>query len=188
MLPDVDPEQRSLAVHDGRVLVRGRQDGESGAVPDEPGPAAAEPLDACVVHLLLERVDPAEGRLDRVGERARRLPAAVRAHDLPEEAVVRVSASVVADGGALLLGDDLEARENAFDRSVHPFRSLERGVQIRDVGGVVAVVVDLHRHRVDVRLERVEVVRQWGDAVGHLPAPLFGPILASEKDMLRGVR
>ena len=37
---------------------------------------------------------------------------------------------------------------------------LERGVQVVDVGRVMLVVVDLHRLFVDVRLERVVVVRQ----------------------------
>ena len=39
---------------------------------------------------------------------------------------------------------------------------LERLVQVGDVGLVVLAVVDLHRLRVDVRLERVERVRQAG--------------------------
>ena len=53
---------------------------------------------------------------------------------------------------------------------------LERGVQVVDVGLVVLAVVDLHRLRVDVGLERVERVRQAGKLVRHgihdsLPAP-----------------
>src|SRR6185295_18022636 len=39
---------------------------------------------------------------------------------------------------------------------------LERGVQVVDVRAVMLVVVDLHRSRVNVRLERVERVRQGG--------------------------
>ena len=44
---------------------------------------------------------------------------------------------------------------------------LERGVQVVDVGLVMLAVVDLHRLRVDVRLERVERVRQAGKLVRH---------------------
>ena len=43
VLPDVDAEQRRLAVGDRRVLVRGRGDREAaGGVLDQPGPAGAE--------------------------------------------------------------------------------------------------------------------------------------------------
>src|SRR3954447_26355071 len=42
VLPDVDPEQGRLAVHQGRILVRGGRDSEAGAVVDQPRPAAAE--------------------------------------------------------------------------------------------------------------------------------------------------
>src|SRR6266478_5492789 len=49
VLPDVDAEQRHVVVHQRRVLVRGRLDREAGAVPDQPRPARAEPLDAAVV-------------------------------------------------------------------------------------------------------------------------------------------
>src|SRR5207253_4739296 len=48
VLPHVDPEERRLAVHQRRVLVRGRRDSEAGAVPDEPCPAGAEALHAGV--------------------------------------------------------------------------------------------------------------------------------------------
>src|SRR5262249_60427428 len=39
VLPDVDPEQRLVRLHDRRVLVRRRVDPEPGAVVDEPPPA-----------------------------------------------------------------------------------------------------------------------------------------------------
>ena len=73
-----------------------------------------------------------------------------------------------------------------LDRPVHPLGALERGVQIGHVGRVMLVVMDLHRAGVDVRLQRVEVVRQLGGTlVGHLPPP--PRILVGGKDMLRGV-
>src|SRR6185312_11965580 len=53
VLPDVNPEQRRVAVRDRRVLVRRRVHGQPGAVVDEPRPAASETLDAAVVQLLL---------------------------------------------------------------------------------------------------------------------------------------
>ena len=44
---------------------------------------------------------------------------------------------------------------------------LERGVQVVDVRRVMLVVMDLHRLLVDVRLERVVVVRQRWNCMRH---------------------
>src|SRR4026209_1215665 len=49
VLPDVDAEDRRLAVHHRRVLVGRGLHGQAGAVPDEPRPAGAETPDAGVV-------------------------------------------------------------------------------------------------------------------------------------------
>ena len=46
--------------------------------------------------------------------------------------------------------------------------AFDRGVEIVDVGRVVLVVVNLHRLRVDVRLERVIGVGQRGKLKGHV--------------------
>ena len=44
---------------------------------------------------------------------------------------------------------------------------LERGVQVVHVGLMMLAVVDLHRLRVDVRLERGEVIGQGWQLMGH---------------------
>jgi hypothetical protein len=44
---------------------------------------------------------------------------------------------------------------------------LERRVQVVHVRGVVLPVVNLHGLRVDVRLERAEIVRQVRQLMGH---------------------
>ncbi len=79
-------------------------------------------------------------------------------------------------------GRTVEAREHVLDRPVHPLGPLERGVEVRDVRRVVLVVVDLHRLRVDVRLEGIERIREVGHGVRH------GGLLRSSsvrpKDML----
>src|SRR5262249_4287736 len=89
VLPDVDPEHRAAGpvLHRRPALVGRRVPGEPGAVPDEPCPAGAEPLRAGVVDGHLQLVEAAERVVDRVGERAARLAAAVRRHDRPEERV-----------------------------------------------------------------------------------------------------
>jgi hypothetical protein len=160
VLPDVDAEQRHVALHDRRVLVRRRVDSEAGAVPHEPGPAAAEALDAAVDDSSLQGVEAFERIVDPLREIAGRRAAAVRAHDLPEEAVVRVAARVVADRRLLVLGHDFDVREDSLDGAVSPLGSGQCGVRVVDVGLVVQVMVDPHRLRVDVWLERVICIRK----------------------------
>src|SRR6266545_503888 len=156
VLPDVEPEQRHVAIHDRRVLVRKGLDRDAGPVPDQPRPTTAEARDRSLRERLLELAEIA----DCLGERAVRLPAAVRAHHLPEHAVVRVAADVVANGGADVLRNDLDARQDVLDRAAVPLGALERLVRVVDVSLVVLVVVDAHRLLVDVRLERVVRVGQ----------------------------
>src|SRR4029079_9784701 len=126
--------------------------------------------DAGVLELLLEGVEAAELLVDRIGERAGRLAAAVGAHDLPEERVVEVAAGVVADGGAVR--DRVEVLEDLLDVLVGPLAAFEGGVGLVDVSLVVLVVVDAHRRLVDVGLERVVVVRKVGDFICHLRVSL----------------
>ena len=82
--------------------------------------------------------------------------------------MVRVAAGVVADGGADVVGQDLDRGEDVLDRAVGPLGAVERLVRIVDVGLVVLAVVDLHRTRVDVRLERVVGVGQVWKLERHL--------------------
>jgi hypothetical protein len=167
VLPHVDAEERRLPVGDRVVLVRGRHDRESRTVMHEPRPARAELADAGVLHLALEVVEGAEGVPDRSRQVAVGLAAPVRRHRLPEERVVEVAAAVVADRGALLLGDLGEVRDDLLDRLVGEVGALERGVRLVHIRLVVLVVVDLHRLRVDVGLERRLLVWQGRDLVGH---------------------
>src|SRR5262245_6645952 len=69
-------------------------------------------------------------------------------------------AHVVAYGHLLVLGEDVEVREDVVDRPVGERRPLQGGVRVVDVGLMVLVVVDAHRRLVDVRLERGVVVRE----------------------------
>jgi len=73
---------------------------------------------------------------------------------------IAISPKLTADGGALLLGDQLEVAEHLLDRLVGPLGPLECGVRVVHVRLVVPVVMDLHRLRVDVRLERIEGIRK----------------------------
>src|SRR5205085_5815296 len=173
------------ALQDRAVLVRGRVDGEAGPVPDEPAPPGAEALHAPVVHGALQLVETAEGVGDRLRQGARGLAAAVRAHDLPEERVVRVPAAVVPHRRLLVLGEEVEVREHLLDRPTVPLGALDRRVQVGDVGRVVLVVVDAHRRLVDVGLQGGVVVRQVRNRVGHCGAPSSGRLSRRLTVMLR---
>ena len=85
-----------------------------------------------------------------------------------------MAAGVVADGGADVLRQDLELGEHVLDGAVGPLGAVERLVRVVDVGLVVLVVVDLHRPRVDVRLQRGVVVRQCGQLERHCSPPRLG--------------
>jgi hypothetical protein len=82
--------------------------------------------------------------------------------------VVRVAAGVVADRGLLVRGERLEVAQHVLDGAVRPLGPLERLVRVVHVRLVVLAVVDLHRARVDVRLEGVVRVRQVGQCESHL--------------------
>jgi hypothetical protein len=81
--------------------------------------------------------------------------------------VVVVAATVVANGGPLVLGDLGEVADHLLDRLVGPVGALERRVHLVHVGLVVLVMVDAHRRLVDVRLERAVVVGKGRDLVRH---------------------
>src|SRR5690606_8199235 len=162
VLPDVEAEDRGVAVHDRRVLVGRRVALQlAAAIDDQPGPAGAEAAGGLLLEPLLELLEAAEGAVDRLAQLAAGLTAAVRAHDLPEEVVVDVPAAVVADGRAGLLGDGVQIAEELLGAlALQLGVLLDRRVEVVRVGGVVLAVVNLHRPRVDVRLEGVLGVRQ----------------------------
>ena len=141
---------------------------EPAAVGQEPCPAGAEPAAGRLGELLLEAVEAAEGAVDRRGQIAARRTAPVRAHDLPEQAVVGVTAAVVAHRGTDRLRHLLDPAQEVLDALGGEVRmSLEGVVQLRDVRLVVPVVVDLHRPGVDVGFQGVGGVRQRGQREGH---------------------
>ena len=78
---------------------------------------------------------------------------------------------VVADGGPLLLGEQIELDEDLLHRLVRPLGSREGGVRVVDVRLVVLVVVEPHCLLVDRRLERSVAVRERRDLESHSLAP-----------------
>src|SRR5262249_29339602 len=85
---------------------------------------------------------------------------AIRRHDLPEDRVVVVAATVVPNDGAHVLRHTGEVAQQGFDRPTAELGVLVDGaVQVCNVRAVVAVVVYLHGLCVDVRLKPIEAVR-----------------------------
>ena len=75
--------------------------------------------------------------------------------------MIGMAAAVVAHGRADVLRHLVDPAQQLLERPVLQLRVLgESLVQLGDVGRVVLVVMDLHRLRVDVRLERVEGIGQ----------------------------
>ena len=88
-------------------------------------------------------------------------------------------AAIVADRGTDGLGDDgAIIREQLLDSLAGQIgRRLKRLVQIRDVGSVMFVMVDLHGHLVDGRLERVGCVGQSWNCEWHV---VVSPVVNSD--------
>src|SRR5262245_32845075 len=79
-----------------------------------------------------------------------------------------MAAAVVAHRGANVFRDRIDAAAQLVDALRVELRMFfERGVQVGDVCLVMLPVMNLHRLRVDVRLERGEVVRKLGKFVRH---------------------
>jgi len=85
--------------------------------------------------------------------------------------VVRVAAGVVADRCPDRIRHDLELGQDVLDGTVSPLGPVERLVRVVDVCLVVLAVMDLHRPRVDVWLQRGVVVRQCGQLERHCSPP-----------------
>src|SRR5690242_2017977 len=110
MLPDVVAQDREVAIGDGAILVGRRGHGElATSVEDKPGPAGTEALDPGIVEGGLEGVEGAEGRIDGAGQGTGRCFAAAGGHDLPEQRMVDMATTIVADGGANVLRHLVEA-------------------------------------------------------------------------------
>ena len=168
MLPDVDAQDRDAlgalhAVHERVVLVRGGGDHELAIREHEPDPAGAEASAGRggSLPLLLEGIHGAEGILD--GPRELRGGLATRAggrHLEPEEVVVVGAAAAVAEGCSALDRGLLEIQDRGM------VLALQGLVDVRDVGVVVIVVVELHRGLVDGGLQGIVGVGQRHQVVG----------------------
>ena len=136
----------------------------------EPGPAASEEKGRCARELLFELVEAPELSGDGVRHRASRLASLFQGR--PEEAVVDVTAAVVAHGRANVLRDLVQVAHELFDGEfLERGVAFDRGVELVDVGLVVLGVMDLHGARVDERLQRVVCIFDFRQCVSHWVPP-----------------
>jgi hypothetical protein len=138
------------------------------AVSRQPDPSAAELAYTGGVEFFLESLEVAKGLLDYVGDGAGGIASAMGLHDVPEHGVVDVAAAIVADGAADVFGNGVQVADQIFGAFLVQFGMLvERRVQVLDVGGVVHVVMQVHRLFVDGGFERRVVIRQGGQFMRH---------------------
>ncbi len=137
----------------------------------------AQPLpnlrDTGLRELLLESIETAERRLDRVGQRPGRGTTGVWRHPFPERRMIHVAATVVADRRPDVLGNLADVPQKILDALRLQIRILlERGIQVRHICLVMLPVMDLHGLRIDMRLERIEAIRKRWKLMGHDCPPL----------------
>ena len=169
MLPNIVAEDGMQALGNGAVLIGGGNNFDFAlVVSGEPDPSAAELAGAGGVELLLKSLEVAEGFLDDIGDGPGRIASAVGLHDVPEHGVINVAAAVVANGAADIFGDRVEVAEEIFRSFLIQLGMFIQGrIEVLHIGGMMHVVVQMHRFLVDGRFERRVVIRQRGQFVRH---------------------
>src|SRR5205807_5642232 len=109
MFPDVVAKNGEQALGDRIVLIRsGKNLHFAAGLARQPNPSAAKNLSARFIELGLEIFEVAEAFLDGFSNRAAGVASSLGFHNLPKHGVVHVSATIVADGGANVLGNGIQ--------------------------------------------------------------------------------
>src|SRR5262249_54148232 len=147
MLPYIVAHNRVVAFHQWAVLVGSGDDLKvSTRIKNKPCPTGAKPLHASIVECGFEGIEGAEGGVDRVCQFASGCATTVGLHNGPEHSVVGVATSVVAYRCTDILRYIIDMPQKLVNRYRSELRLiLDRGVQIVDIGGMVFVVMHLHR-------------------------------------------
>src|SRR6266567_1724270 len=115
VLPNIDAEDRRVAVHQGAILVWRRNNFElSVLILDQPRPAAAKTARTSRGKFFFEIIKAAECRFDVISELAFRLATSVRPHDFPEKGMIRVPTTVVAHDCANVFRHRFEIADQIF--------------------------------------------------------------------------
>nr|GEW94087.1 hypothetical protein [Tanacetum cinerariifolium] len=145
MLPDVQPEDWRIAVHQWAVLIAAAFHNEllvGGHA--QPGPAAAKTGQRRFGEGVLERIEAAQLLVDFCGQRAGGDTATLRAHDFPEQRMVGMAAALIDHRRAQLLGQLGDAGDQLLDGPLRVLSALDRRIEVVDVRLVVLAVVDFH--------------------------------------------
>jgi len=81
--------------------------------------------------------------------------------------VVGVTAAIVADRAALVVGDFAQIGNQLLDRQLFEFSARDGRVDVIDICLVVLRVMDFHRPSIDVRLPGVVGIREGRKRVSH---------------------
>ena len=163
MLPHVEQQDGNLAGGQVALVIEHLEQVEALAegVIGQHAPAGALHAERVGVEGLLELLEAAEGLAEGVGQVARGLAAAVGRHVLPEHRVVDVAAEVegqvlleLVDGAQLALGGGFG-------------QLLNGGVGTLHIGRVVLAVMEFHDLGRDMGGQRVVVVIEIRQFVGH---------------------
>lgn len=106
VFPDVDAkdwgafDSGDCFAHQGVILICGGADFEFSVAEIQPSPTGTEATEASGVDFFFELIDIAEGSGDGFGEFADGFGVGVCGEEFPEERVIDVTATVIADGGA----------------------------------------------------------------------------------------
>ena len=137
-------------------------------VQHKPCPSAAKPPDRRRFEFFLEGIEAAECAFDVVRQFPGRHAAGFRGQKLPEQGMVGVAAAVVANGAADVRRDRIQVADELLDGFLFEVGLAGDGfVQVCHVGGVVFVVVNFHRLRVDERFKGVFRIRKRRKFVCH---------------------
>ncbi|MNP18007.1 hypothetical protein D3C76_1104600 [compost metagenome] len=168
MLPHIQTKDRCVAVHQRAVLVATAFDHQRlGRRHAEPCPATTEARQCCFGERLLECTEAAQLLENGLADFANRFAAPSRRHDLPEQRMVGMTASLVDHRRTQGLGKRLDAGDQFFDRPLDKLSPLQRRVEVVDVSLVVLAVVNLHGLGIDVRFQRIVGVRQCRQGIRH---------------------
>src|SRR5712675_133274 len=106
VFPNVHAHHREFALHQRTVLIRRGYDVDLATALHQPRPPRAKPAHTRGVHFFLELIEAPESTVDGLPDVARRIAARLGSHNLPEHAVVDMTASVVTHRGPNVLRDD----------------------------------------------------------------------------------
>src|SRR5712692_7015866 len=172
VFPHVIAHHGIQTTHQRAILIGRRNDRKLAALVEyEPRPAGAKTLDARVVESSLELVEGAERLLNGARQRVGGLAASIGLHDGPEHAVIGMAASIVLYSRANILRHILNVAQHIVNALAGKVGIIYRVVQVVDIGGMVLVVMQLHRLCVNVWLQRIVVIRQWWNFKSHNNSP-----------------